>query len=87
MTPVKRPKEVDENFVKEKEAGFAEFIQRKGLKTTRQRNTIISVFFRLRGHISVEELENMAQETYKTSLEELSATDASIFIRSLQQAA
>ena len=37
--------------------------------------------------ISVEELENMAQETYKTSLEELSATDASIFIRSLQQAA
>ena len=37
--------------------------------------------------ISVEELENMAQETYKTSLEELSATDASAFIRSLQQAA
>lgn len=37
--------------------------------------------------ISVEELENMVQETYKTSLEELSATDASIFIRSLQQAA
>ncbi len=58
MTPVKRPKEVDENFVKEKEAGFADFIQRKGLKTTRQRNTIISVFFRLRGHISVEELLN-----------------------------
>ncbi len=58
MTPVNRPKEVDENFVKEKEAGFAEFIQRKGLKTTRQRNTIISVFFRLRGHISVEELLN-----------------------------
>ncbi len=58
MTSVNRPKEVDENFVKEKEAGFAEFIQRKGLKTTRQRNTIISVFFRLRGHISVEELLN-----------------------------
>lgn len=47
---------VDENFVKEKEAAFAAFIQRKGLKTTRQRNTIISTFFRLRGHISVEEL-------------------------------
>jgi Fur family ferric uptake transcriptional regulator len=58
MTPVNRPKEVDENFVKEKEAAFAEFIQRKGLKTTRQRNTIIAVFFRLRGHISVEELLN-----------------------------
>ncbi len=58
MTPVNHPKEVDENFVKEKEAGFAEFIQRKGLKTTRQRNTIIAVFFRLHGHISVEELLN-----------------------------
>ena len=58
MTPVNRSKEVDENLVKEKEAAFAEFIQRKGLKTTRQRNTIISVFFRLRGHISVEELLN-----------------------------
>ena len=58
MTPVNRTKEVDETLVKEKEAGFAEFIQRKGLKTTRQRNTIIAVFFRLRGHISVEELLN-----------------------------
>ena len=58
MTSVNRPKEVDESFVKEKEAAFAEFIQRTGLKTTRQRNTIISVFFRLRGHISVEELLN-----------------------------
>ncbi len=50
--------QVDESFVKEKEAAFADFIQRKGLKTTRQRNTIISTFFRLRGHISVEELLN-----------------------------
>jgi len=58
MTPVQRTKEVDENYVKEKEMGFAEFIQRKGLKTTRQRNTIVSTFFRLRGHISVEELLN-----------------------------
>lgn len=58
MTPVNPSKEVDESFVKEKEAAFADFIQRKGLKTTRQRNTIISVFFRLRGHISVEELLN-----------------------------
>jgi Fur family ferric uptake transcriptional regulator len=58
MTPVKKSQEVDESLVKEKEAAFAEFIQRKGLKTTRQRNTIISTFFRLRGHISVEELLN-----------------------------
>jgi len=58
MTPVNPTKEVDESLVKEKEAAFAEYIQRKGLKTTRQRNTIISVFFRLRGHISVEELLN-----------------------------
>ena len=58
MTPVQRNKELDENYVKEKEMAFADFIQRKGLKTTRQRNTIISTFFRLRGHISVEELLN-----------------------------
>jgi len=47
---------VDEDLVKDKETAFAEFIQRWGLKTTRQRNTIISTFFRLKGHISVEEL-------------------------------
>ena len=58
MAPVKPKKEIDENLVKEKEAAFAEFIQRKGLKTTRQRNTIISTFFRMHGHISVEELLN-----------------------------
>ena len=58
MTPVHQNKELDENYVKEKEMAFADFIQRKGLKTTRQRNTIISTFFRLRGHISVEELLN-----------------------------
>jgi len=46
----------DDSFVKEKEAAFLEFIQSKGLKTTRQRGTIVQVFFRLRGHISVEEL-------------------------------
>ncbi|MFO7609113.1 MAG: transcriptional repressor [Candidatus Krumholzibacteriia bacterium] len=58
MAPVKPKKQIDENLVKEKEAAFAEFIQRKGLKTTRQRNTIIATFFRLQGHISVEELLN-----------------------------
>jgi len=58
MAPVNHTRDVDENVVKEKEAGFAAFIQRKGLKTTRQRNTIVSVFFALRGHISVEELLN-----------------------------
>ena len=56
MAPLQRTQEVDESYVKEKEKGFADFIQRKGLKTTRQRNTIVAVFFRLRGHISVEEL-------------------------------
>ena len=58
MAPVQKKKEVDENYVKEKEMAFADFIQRKGLKTTRQRNTIVSTFFRMRGHISVEELLN-----------------------------
>ena len=37
--------------------------------------------------VSVEALETMAQEKYKTSLEELSTKDASEFIRTLQQAA
>jgi Fur family ferric uptake transcriptional regulator len=47
---------VGKDMVQEKEAGFARFIQEKGLKTTRQRNTIVNVFFNMRGHISVEEL-------------------------------
>ena len=47
---------VDDKMVQEKEAAFARYIQEQGLKTTRQRNTIVAVFFRLRGHISVEEL-------------------------------
>ena len=40
-----------------------------------------------RRNISVEELENLAKETYNSSLEELSSKDASAFIRTLQQAA
>ena len=56
MTPDNSKREVNESLVKEKEAAFADFIQRQGLKTTRQRNTIVSTFFRLHGHISVEEL-------------------------------
>jgi Fur family transcriptional regulator, ferric uptake regulator len=47
---------VSQDLVREKENGFAKFIQEKGLKTTRQRNTIVNVFFNMRGHISVEEL-------------------------------
>ena len=56
MPPVNRNRGVEESLVKEKEAAFADFIQKQGLKTTRQRNTIVSTFFRMRGHISVEEL-------------------------------
>ena len=37
--------------------------------------------------ISVEECEKMVQESYQTSLENLSSKDASAFIRTLQQAA
>jgi len=47
---------VDPSLVKEKEGSFAQYIQETGLKTTKQRNTIVAVFFRMRGHISVEEL-------------------------------
>ncbi len=47
---------VAEEDVKEKELAFADFIRREGLKTTRQRNAIVTTFFKMRGHISVEEL-------------------------------
>jgi len=49
-------KTVPQEKVQEKEHAFQEFIQRSGLKTTRQRNTIVKVFFSMKGHISVEEL-------------------------------
>jgi Fur family ferric uptake transcriptional regulator len=55
MASVENTQELDQ-LVREKEAAFLEFIQSKGLKTTRQRSTIVQVFFRMRGHISVEEL-------------------------------
>ena len=56
MSVVQNQAAADEQFIKEKEAQFLEFIQNKGLKTTRQRSTIVQVFFGMRGHISVEEL-------------------------------
>ncbi len=56
MVSINMSTPVSEDLVREKEVAFAQFIQRSGLKTTRQRNTIISTFFRLRGHVSVEEL-------------------------------
>jgi len=40
-----------------------------------------------RRNISVEQMENMVTESYKTPLDELSSKDASAFIRTLQQAA
>jgi Fur family transcriptional regulator, ferric uptake regulator len=46
----------DDQLVAEKERGFQDFIQKRGLKSTRQRATIVRVFFSLRGHVSVEEL-------------------------------
>lgn len=49
-------KDVTPEAVQDKERLFQKFIQERGLKTTRQRNTIINVFFSLRGHVSVEEL-------------------------------
>ncbi len=48
--------EVPAQRVREKEVAFQKFIQQEGLKTTKQRNTIVSVFFKMKGHISVEEL-------------------------------
>ncbi len=49
-------KTVPADVVTEKEREFQKFIQTRGLKSTKQRSTIVSVFFAMRGHISVEEL-------------------------------
>ena len=49
-------KNVAPEIVAEKERDFQKFIQTKGLKSTKQRSTIVNVFFKMRGHISVEEL-------------------------------
>jgi Fur family transcriptional regulator, ferric uptake regulator len=49
-------KQVTTDVVNEKERGFQKFIQTRGLKSTKQRSTIVSVFFNMMGHISVEEL-------------------------------
>jgi Fur family ferric uptake transcriptional regulator len=56
MSLVQQSKTDDDHLVQQKERAFQEFIQERGLKTTRQRGTIVRTFFRLRGHISVEEL-------------------------------
>ena len=69
MAVVENKTQVDDQFVKEKEAAFLEFIQAKGLKTTRQRSTIVQVFFRLRGHISVEELPSELADALVNELE------------------
>lgn len=49
-------KQVTTDIVNEKERDFQKFIQTRGLKSTKQRSTIVSVFFNMKGHISVEEL-------------------------------
>lgn len=49
-------KTVAPEIVLEKEREFQKFIQTRGLKSTKQRSTIVNVFFNMKGHISVEEL-------------------------------
>ena len=49
-------KTVAPEVVMEKEREFQKFIQTRGLKSTKQRSTIVNVFFNMKGHISVEEL-------------------------------
>ena len=56
MALVDQNTETTDQLVREKEKAFLEFIQTKGLKTTRQRGTIVNTFFKMHGHISVEEL-------------------------------
>jgi Fur family ferric uptake transcriptional regulator len=35
---------------------FAEFLRRRGLKTTRQRDAIVDVFLKTHGHVSIDDL-------------------------------
>ncbi len=42
-------KNVAPEIVAEKERDFQKFIQAKGLKSTKQRSTIVNVFFKMRG--------------------------------------
>jgi len=66
-------------------SGSAEKEQPKVLMSEAQKRAVYNLS-RRRG-ISVEELEKMAEEAYGVELENLSSTDASAFIRNLQQAA
>lgn len=45
----------------EKIRKFHEYTRAQGLKTTKQRGTILDVFFRMKGHISVEELYDVVK--------------------------
>ncbi|MFH1843073.1 MAG: transcriptional repressor [bacterium] len=56
--------ENSETLVQEKEAAFSCFIQERGLKTTRQRQSIVRIFFGLRRHVSVEELLQEVKQEY-----------------------
>jgi hypothetical protein len=49
-----------------------------------QRNAVYNLS--RRRNISVEELENLAMKTFNLPLESLTSSDASMFIRTLQQA-
>lgn len=95
-----KSKSPENNKPKEKEKGAAETkankkvspVQSKAKEETTapamsqaQKRAVYNLS-RRRG-ISVEELENMVEENYSTSLENLSAKNASEFIRQLQQAA
>ena len=54
------------------------------LMSEAQKNAIYNLS--RRRNISIEELENLAMKTFNTPLENLTSSDASMFIRSLQQA-
>lgn len=43
-------------------AEFAKFIEEKGLKSTTQRDEIVSAFFDSGGHVSIEELHHSVQK-------------------------
>jgi len=81
----KPPEQKKQKPVKDKATDEPDQTEAPPKMSEAQRRAVFNLS-RRRG-ISVEELEVMVGETYDTSLEELSSTDASAFIRTLQQAA
>lgn len=48
--------------MRNKFAEFEKFMEEKGLKSTTQRDEIVNTFFKVKGHVSIEELHHTVQK-------------------------